>query len=191
VDTNRGGIEAFEPSADGSEVASGPPEDERGDALDGADRTEGHGPGTPSPAIDDDQLRRALADLANLRARFTREVSRERDAARATTTAAWLPVLDDLERAMSHLAPDADEGVLDGLRAIVDKALHVLAQLGFERDDEIGVSFDPARHEAVAVVDHVASSHPGGTVVAVVEPGYRSGEVVVRPAKVVVARGDR
>ena len=63
--------------------------------------------------------------------------------------------------------------------------LAVLAHLGFPRFDATGEPFDPARHEAVGVIDSDASP---GTVVAAVRPGYGSGDSVLRPAGVVVAR---
>lgn len=136
------------------------------------------------------QLRRALADLDNLRKRFGREVERERAAERARVAAAWLPVVDDLERALAHAtgSPEATEAaasLVAGIRAVHDRALTTLAQLGFPRFDDTGVAFDPLRHEAVGVVD---SDAPAGTVVAVVRPGYGTAGDILRPAGVVVAR---
>jgi molecular chaperone GrpE len=97
--------------------------------------------------------------------------------------AAWLPIVDDLDRALEHL-PD-DNGFTAGVRAVRDHALVVLAGLGFPRFEPLGERFDPMRHEAVSAVEADA---PAGTVVAVVRPGYGSGEVILRPAAVVVAR---
>jgi molecular chaperone GrpE len=126
----------------------------------------------------EDRWKRALADLDNFRKRAARELAAER----ARTTAAWLPVLDNLERAVEHA--DAEPGaVLDGVRAVRDQALDLLDRLGFPRQDDEGRPFDPARHEAVASVDDPDA--PEGTVVRVVRPGY--GEL--RPALVVVAKG--
>ena len=99
----------------------------------------------------------------------------------------WLPVVDDLERAIEHVRSSEDCGpeVVEGVRVIRDRALSVLAQLGFPRFDATGERFDPARHEAVSVID---SDEPPGTVVATTRTGYGAGEVVLRPAGVVVAR---
>ena len=60
-----------------------------------------------------DQLRRALADLDNLRKRFQRDLSRERTAERASLAAAWLPVVDNLELALRH-ADDEANALIDG-----------------------------------------------------------------------------
>jgi molecular chaperone GrpE len=138
----------------------------------------------PQQAVaDDDRLLRAMADLDNLRKRFYREVTREREAERARVAAAWLPIVDDLDRALEHL-PDKN-GVTAGVRAVRDHALAVMAGLGFPRFEPLGERFDPVRHEAVRAIEADA---PAGTVVAVVRPGYGSHEVILRPAGVVVAR---
>jgi molecular chaperone GrpE len=133
-----------------------------------------------------DRLVRALADLDNLRKRFDREVVRERRGERARTAAAWLPVVDDLERALQHAS--AEEGsIVDGIRAVREQAQAVLERLGFPRFEDVGLHFDPLRHEAVSTVD--APAEPG-TIVAAVRPGYGMDEEILRPASVVVARSE-
>jgi molecular chaperone GrpE len=133
----------------------------------------------------EDQLRRALADLDNLRKRFDREVARERATERASAAALWLPIVDDLERALEHAGADADS-IVEGINTVRDQALTILEQLGFRRFDDIGELFDPLRDEAVSAIDVDA---PPGTVVATVRPGYGTDEVILRPASVVVSRG--
>ena len=133
----------------------------------------------------EDLWRRALADLDNLRKRFTREVERERTNERARVAASWLPVLDNLELALGHAAADPTS-VIEGVRSVRDQAVNVLSGLGFARDEEVGQPFDPARHEAVTTVPGGAGVPPG-TVVHVVRPGYGEGEQQLRPASVVVA----
>jgi molecular chaperone GrpE len=130
------------------------------------------------------QLRRALADLDNLRKRFEREVARERASERERVTRAWLAVLDDLERAIAH-AGDEETPLVTGVRAARDNALAILAALGYQRTDDVGKLFDPARHEALGAVLH---DEPPGTVVAVVRPGYGTETETLRPAAVIVAR---
>jgi molecular chaperone GrpE len=133
-----------------------------------------------------DRWRRALADLDNLRKRYARELDRERAAERARVAAAWLPVLDNLERALEHAGGDQD-ALVEGLRSVRDQAVGVLAALGYPRQDQAGVPFDPARHEAVGVATD--SEAAPGTVVRVVRPGYGEGERQLRPAAVEVAGG--
>jgi molecular chaperone GrpE len=127
---------------------------------------------------------RALADLDNLRKRFEREVGRERAVERARVTAAWLPVVDDLERAIQH-ATAAEGSILEGVRAVHQHALDVLERLGFPRFEDVGAPFDPLRHEAVSSVE---AASPPGTVVATVRPGYGTDEEILRPASVVVSK---
>src|SRR5919106_5482008 len=99
----------------------------------------------------EDRWRRAVADLDNLRKRYARELERERAAERARVAAQWLPVVDDLDRALAHAADDPS-AIVEGVRAVRDHALAVLARLGYPRYEEVGVRFDPARHEAVQAV---------------------------------------
>jgi molecular chaperone GrpE len=139
-------------------------------------------------SLDDGRLLRALADLDNLRKRFQREVAREREAERFRVAAEWLPVVDDLDRAFEHLSDaDAQQGSFpEGVRAVRDNAIRILARLGYPRFGSIGDRFDPERYEVVGAVE--ADAEPG-TVVAVVRPGYGTPEVILRPAAVVVAKG--
>jgi molecular chaperone GrpE len=129
--------------------------------------------------------RQALADLDNQRKWCAREVEREREAERARAATAWLPVLDHLELALAHAGADP-ESILTGVRAVRDQAVDVLARLGYPRHDEVGVPFDPARHDVVSVVDEPGK--PPGTVVAVVRPGYGDAGRQLRPVGVAVSK---
>ena len=133
----------------------------------------------------EDRWRRAVADLDNLRKRYARELDRERTTERSRVARAWLPVVDNLERAIAHTG-DQSDAVVEGVRSILGQALQVLEQLGYPRDAESGVPFDPQRHEVVGVVEH-GDSAPG-TVVEVLRPGYGEGSRQLRPAAVVVSR---
>jgi molecular chaperone GrpE len=139
---------------------------------------------TPTDTEPDAQLLRVLADLDNLRKRYERQLASEAAAERARVVSMWLPVVDDLERALQHVDGSSDT-VAEGVRAVRDHALAVLKRLGFARFDDLGRRFDPTRDEAVASVDVDA---PAGRIVDVVSPGYLDGDDVLRPARVVVAR---
>ncbi|MGW1267067.1 nucleotide exchange factor GrpE [Streptomyces sp. NPDC002491] len=187
-----------------SQVPDPPPEGAvqppRGDLQQPGPRTEEGEPGpdaaTGTAAPDDeyaaalreaeDNWRRALADLDNLRKRHARELERVAAAERARTAAAFLPVIDNLELALSH-AGAADPGaIVEGVRAVRDQAVNVLERLGYPRHAEKGVSFDPARHEVVGVVQD-PDADPN-TVVQVLRPGYGEAERQLRPAAVTVAK---
>ena len=133
----------------------------------------------------EDLRRRALADLDNLRKRCATQVARAQAEARAEVAREWLPVVDNLERALAHSSADP-AAIIDGIRAVREQALSVLARLGFPRRDDTGATFDPVRHDAIA-----ARADPGaadGSVVEVVRPAYGEGDHQLRPAQVVVAR---
>lgn len=133
----------------------------------------------------EDQRLRALADLDNLRKRCASQVSGARAETRAEVARRWLPVIDNLERALAHA--QADPGaIIEGVRAVRDQAESILAGLGFPRRDDLGARFDPARHEAVA--SRPDPQAPDGSVVEVVLPGYGDGSGQLRPAQVVVSR---
>lgn len=136
----------------------------------------------------EDLWRRALAELDNYRKRTTRELARARRDERAKAAAEWLPVIDNLDLALEHARADP-ENIVEGVRAVRQQALGVLAALGYPRRDDEGVAFDPTYHEAVSTVED--EDLPPGTVARVVRPGYGSEDEVLRPAAVVVATRDR
>jgi molecular chaperone GrpE len=135
-----------------------------------------------------DRWQRAQAELENTRKRYERQLADRASAERARVAAEWLPVLDNLERALSHA--DADpRAILAGIEAVREQALSVLERLGIRRIDETGVPFDPNRHEAAQAIDPAdAPDAEPGTVVAVLQPGYAAADGLVRPAVVAVAR---
>jgi molecular chaperone GrpE len=132
----------------------------------------------------ENEWRRALADADNVRKRCARDAERIRNQERAEAARQWLPVIDDLDRALEHAQADPGS-IVGGVRAVRDEALRVLAGLGFPRRDDTGEVFDPARHDAVG--SRPGGQAPPGTVVQVVRPAYGSGEQQLRPALVVVA----
>jgi molecular chaperone GrpE len=138
-------------------------------------------------AAAEDQKLRALADLDNLRKRCAAQVERAGADARAQVAGQWLPVVDNLERALEHATADP-RTIVEGIQAVRQQALAVLAGLGFPRRDDTGATFDPARHEAIATTHDPRV--PPGTVVQVVRPGYGASDHQLRPAQVVVAKAD-
>ncbi|MDC7120628.1 nucleotide exchange factor GrpE [Cellulomonas fimi] len=145
-------------------------------------------PAGPDVAQLQDRWRRALADLDNLRKRYATELERERGLERDRVTSAFLPVLDNIDRALEHAGADP-RSILEGVHALREQALAVVAGLGFRREDEPGVPFDPTRHEVVAVVDAGDADVAPGAVVQVLRPGYGAPGHQLRPATVTVAQG--
>jgi molecular chaperone GrpE len=133
----------------------------------------------------EDAWRRTAAELDNFRKRCARDVARSREQERAAVAASWLPVLDNLERALEHASSDDSDSVVEGVRAVLTQAVGVLADLGYPRREDNGRPFDPAVHEAVSTVSD--ERLVPGTVAQVVRPGYGPDDKILRPAAVVVA----
>ena len=128
-----------------------------------------------------DRWLRARADLENYRKRSDREVERRVADARDRLLLDWLEVVDDVDRALSF-GSLADAGLRP-----VQKQMHaVLARHGVERVEAEGATFDPELHEAVGVRDTDEAAR--STVVDVVRAGYRVGDRVLRPARVIVSK---
>ena len=162
----------------------------------GAPPTQAPAPDTaPDPAAPtqqaleaaEDRWRRAAADLDNLRKRYAREVARERQQERELVATAFLPILDTIDRALEHAAADPGS-VAEGIRSLREQALAVVSGLGYGREDEAGVPFDPARHEVVGVVDADGAGAAPGSVASVLRPGYGAPGRQLRPAAVAVAQ---
>lgn len=132
----------------------------------------------------EDAWRRTAAELDNFRKQCARDVVRGREQERAAVAASWLPVVDNLERALEHASSDPGS-VVEGVRAVLAQAVGVLAALGYPRRDDAGRAFDPAVHEAVSTVS--GEGLTPGTVAHVVRPGYGPDDKLLRPAGVVVA----
>ncbi|MET8863689.1 nucleotide exchange factor GrpE [Nonomuraea sp. NPDC004580] len=132
------------------------------------------------------QLAERTADLQRLQAEYTnyrRRVERDRVAVREQAVAGalteLLPVLDDIGRAREH-------GELTGGFAKVAESLEsVLTKLGLSAFGQKGDPFDPTVHEALMHSYSTEVTEP--TAVEVLQPGYRMGDRVLRPARVAVA----
>ncbi len=100
-----------------------------------------------------------------------------------------VPVLDDLERALqaAGLDPegDSEDGLSHGVLLVFRSLRDALTRNGIEAVDPKGERFDPTVHEALSTV--AADGIESGVVVEVMQKGYRLGEQLIRPARVVVA----
>ncbi len=138
-----------------------------------------------------DQLQRTRADFDNYRKRVERERPLLQEAGIRDLVGELLPVLDNLERALEALVAGGDAGAADvasGVDMVRQQLAALIAGRGAEEIPAQGAQFDPTVHEAVQAVP--APGQAAGTVVAVVQRGYRMSDNVIRPARVVVAQGD-
>jgi molecular chaperone GrpE len=141
----------------------------------------------PEPDYKDKWLR-AVADLDNVRKRARRDVDAAQARGIAKLARELLPAHDRVERALAaaEAQPEnRDHHLTDGIRLVQTELLAALARVGIEPDSPKGERFDPHRHEAVA--QQPADGAELGTIIEVYSAGYRYGDDVLRPAKVVVA----
>ena len=139
-----------------------------------------------------ERLVRLQADWDNYRRRTAQERLDERERAAEKLVVNLLPVLDDMERASEHAAKnDADNESLmqfvDGVNAVHDKMLSVLAKEGVEVIDPVGEPFDPLIHQAVGREENKDAYDE--TVAQVYQKGYSMGGKVIRNAMVTVTFG--
>ncbi len=136
-----------------------------------------------------DLAKRTKADFENFRKRMTSEVQASAARGKGELLREVVPVLDDLERAIqaAGLDPegDSDEGLAHGVLLVFRSLRDSLSRNGVEAVDPKGEKFDPMAHEALST-QPVEGTEPG-TVVEVLQKGYRLGDQLVRPARVVVS----
>ena len=136
-----------------------------------------------------DKWLRSVAEVENVRKRSRRETETTTNLARASLLRELLEVADNFSRALDS-APFEDEdeaqrGFAEGVRLTYVQFMEILRQNGLTRIEARGAAFDPNLHEAISQIESadVSSQH----VVEVVQEGYVMNDMVVRPARVVVA----
>jgi|SRR5215212_5839934 len=128
--------------------------------------------------------RRTKADFENFRKRVASDVEAAAARGKAEVAREVIDAVDNLERAL-----EAGEGDGDGLRSGVEMVLgslrEILQRHGIESVEPKGEKFDPTQHEALSTMP--VEGTESGTVVEVMQKGYRMGEQLIRPARVVVS----
>ncbi len=137
----------------------------------------------PEPEVDYLALaQRTQADFENYRKRTQRDLAAAEQRGVTRTVKELLPALDNLERA---IAAHPDDQVTEGIRLVHAELTAALARVGVQGYSPKGEPFDPNVHEAMA--QHPVDGAESGTVVEVYQQGWRKDDVVIRPARVVVA----
>jgi molecular chaperone GrpE len=164
-------------------------------------------PGTPEPATDvpsglaaavveleaeleatKDRWLRAVADLENFKKRVKRETDEAVTRAIQSILPSFLPTIDNLERALEVAGSakgDQHEQLVQGIAMVRDEFTGALRKHGIEAVESVGVPFDPAVHDALQQVD--SPDHPPGMVIREFERGYKLGDRLLRPARVIIA----
>lgn len=133
-----------------------------------------------------DRYLRAAADLENLRKRQKREIDDARLESKGRVLKEMLPVVDNLERAIDHATAQAGSNpIIEGVQLVLRQFLTAFERLDVMPVEAAGQPFDPNLHEAISQQE---SDAPPGTVVQVLQRGYKSGDRLLRPALVVVAK---
>jgi len=133
-----------------------------------------------------DRYLRTAADLENLRKRQRREVDDAKLESKARVLKEMLPVVDNLERAIEHATTQAGSNpIVEGVQLVLRQFLTAFERLEVTPVEAAGQPFDPNLHEAISQQESDAAP---GTVVQVLQRGYKSGDRLLRPALVVVAK---
>jgi molecular chaperone GrpE len=130
-----------------------------------------------------DRWKRAAADFENYKKRAARERQEYVSLANERLVKELLPILDDLERALTSAAEHEEAALEEGVRLVHRSLASVLERQGLKSIDTAG-KFDPHVHEALLSQPSGADE---GSVIDVVQKGYTLGDRVVRPARVVIA----
>jgi molecular chaperone GrpE len=126
---------------------------------------------------------RTQADFENYRKRVARDAAQAQDRGVAKLAKELLPALDNLDRAIE--AAEAEDPLLAGVRLVRSELAAALARVGIEAFAPLGEPFDPNQQEAMA--QQPVEGAVSGTVAEVYQDGYRMGETIIRPARVLVA----
>lgn len=130
-----------------------------------------------------DTYLRLAAEYDNYRKRTTKEKETIWTDARAQTVAAFLPVYDNLDRAVRQETEDA--AYAKGVQMTLDQLKDILTKLGVEEIPALGQPFDPERHNAVM---HIERDDVGKNIITeVYQTGFQTGEKIIRHSMVVVA----
>jgi molecular chaperone GrpE len=124
---------------------------------------------------------RARADFENYKKRAAREGQDALLRGKTDVGKAVLPALDSLERALDA----GGDGLAEGVALVHKELVSALAGAGIEPSDSSGEKFDPNVHEALSSRPAADDEEPG-VVVETVQRGYRLGDTLIRPARVVV-----
>ena len=127
---------------------------------------------------------RLAADFENFKRRSRQEAATKADALKESFIVELLPVIDNLERALASGASRDSSQFHQGVEMTLKQLQQLLRQHGVESDAIVGKPFDPHQHEALSQGHDPAQ--PDHSVLSVLQHGYRRGDKVLRPAKVVV-----
>jgi len=135
-----------------------------------------------------DAALRAKAETDNIRRRAEREVSNASKFALERFAKEILGVVDSLEKALEQTAEgDAQSAMYEGIELTYKLLLGTLNKFSIEQISPLGESFDPGLHEAMVMQE--SDEHEPNSVMTVIQSGYQLNGRLIRPARVIVAKG--
>ncbi|MFZ5569315.1 MAG: nucleotide exchange factor GrpE [Thermodesulfobacteriota bacterium] len=134
-----------------------------------------------------DRMLRLSADFENYKKRITREMSDLRNYANESIIKEFLPVLDNLERALQSVGNGGGNGnqVREGVEMTLKEILKIMQKNGVSPVEALAEPFNPAFHQAV--MREETDQFPENTVTRMLQKGYKLHERLIRPAMVVVS----
>ena len=133
--------------------------------------------------------KRSAADFANFKRRTDEERALVGQFSTALLISKLLAVLDDFDRALENVPPEAHDAWIEGVKLTERKLRNVLESEGVTPIEAVGQPFDPNLHEAVAHEE--TAEHPDNEVIGEVQRGYRLHDRVIRPSLVRVANNPK
>jgi len=131
-----------------------------------------------------DRSQRLATDFDNFRKRTAQETDRRAAGQKEAFIRELLPVIDNLERALTSDESTTTQQLREGVEITLQQLRQLLRHHGIESEDSLGRPFDPHRQEALSTRND--PTQPDHTVLEVFQRGYRRGNEVFRPAKVIV-----
>lgn len=191
--------EAAVPTDDEASAAAAAAAPEEKTGTEPAEKTDSAGEPAAAPSAEEqlaalrakcddleDKYKRALADNENYRKRMVREMQDTRESTRANTISEIVGIFDLLKMALDSTATAKDMDTIQmGLKMIFEQFRNTLGNMGVSVIDAKGQKLDPRLHEAVSTVTN--DEVPEGTVLQQWNFGFKLGDRILRPARVVVA----
>ena len=132
---------------------------------------------------------RSAADFANYKRRTDEERATLTQFSNAVLIGKLLSVLDDFDRALENVPPEAHDAWIEGVKLVERKLRGVLESEGVAPIEAVGTQFDPNVHEAVVHED--TADHPDNQVIGELQRGYRLHDRIIRPSLVRVANNPK
>lgn len=127
--------------------------------------------------------KRALADYENIKRDLAKEKDQMRRYATVNAIETMMPAIENLELAVKQLPAD---NWAKGFQAIHSQFVEAMKQLGGERYGNVGDQFDSTLHESLG--ERTEDSAPDHSIVEVLSPGWKLGDYIIRPAKVIIKK---